>query len=260
MQNSMHYDGDWGQIAGRTPVTADQQALREYWDADASTYVHTHAISSAASRAAWRASLARLLPPAPARVLDAGAGTGELSLLLAELGHRVTALDFSSGMLGKLRENAERRGLDVTVVAGQAGEPPEGPFDAVTARLLLWMADEPASVLAAWRNVAPQGRLAVFESIWGGADPAQRYKAKARHALARLRGEPAHHHASGDPAIERLFSRSRSPEQVCEAAAGGGWPAVGLQRLRDVEWAEGATLPAAERLLGTNPWYAVTAG
>ncbi len=241
-------------------MTADQQALREYWDADAATYVHTHAISAAATRAAWRAALARLLPPAPARVLDAGAGTGELSLLLAELGHHVTALDFSSEMLGKLRGNAERRGVAVTTVTSPAAEPPEGPFDAVTARLLLWMAEDPASVLAAWRKVAPGGRLAVFEHISSGADPAQQYKAKARHALARLRREPPHHHESGDPRIERLFSRSASPEQICEAVAHGGWPAVRLERLRDVEWAEAGTLPVAERLLGTSPWYAVTAG
>jgi ubiquinone/menaquinone biosynthesis C-methylase UbiE len=241
-------------------VTVDEQALREYWDADAATYVHTHAIASAATRAAWRAALARLLPPPPARVLDAGAGTGELSLLLAELGHRVTALDFSAGMLAELRDNAERRGLDVTVVTAQAQEPPEGPFDAVTARLLLWMADDPASVLASWRAVAPDGRLAVFEGIWGGTAPAQQYRAKAKKALARLRGAAPHHHDSGDPRIERLFSRSSDPEKICEAASAAGWPAVCLERLRDVEWAEASPLPPAERLLGSSPWYAVTAG
>jgi SAM-dependent methyltransferase len=241
-------------------LTVDQQRLREYWDADASTYVHTHAISSAATRAAWRAALTRLLPAPPARVLDVGAGTGELSVLLAELGHRVTALDFSPEMLAQLRDQAERRGLDITTVTAEAHEPPEGPFDAVTARLLLWMAEDPAAVLAAWRNVAPSGRLAVFEGIWGGADPAVRYKAKARHTLARLRGAPPHHHDSGDPSIERLFSRSARPEEICEAVSGAGWPAVRLERLRDVEWSEAGALPPAERLLGTTPWYAVTAG
>jgi ubiquinone/menaquinone biosynthesis C-methylase UbiE len=241
-------------------VTVETRALREYWDADAATYVHTHAISSAATRAAWRATLTRLLPAPPARVLDAGAGTGELSVLLAELGHRVTALDFSPEMLAQLREQAERRGLDITAVTAEAHEPPEGPFDAVTARLLLWMAEDRVSVLASWRDVAPHGRLAVFEGIWGGADPAQEYKAKARKALARLRGEPPHHHASGDPSIERLFSRSARPGEICEAVSSAGWPAVRLERLRDVEWAEASALSPAARLLGTTPWYAVAAG
>ena len=42
-------------------------------------------------------------------MLDAGAGTGALSLLAAELGYVVTALDLSEGMLSKARERRRRR-------------------------------------------------------------------------------------------------------------------------------------------------------
>ena len=74
--------------------------LRDYWDADATSYDRDsgHYPASALERSAWRGSLERLLPAAPASVLDVGAGTGFLSLIAAELGHRVTAVDLSSGL------------------------------------------------------------------------------------------------------------------------------------------------------------------
>lgn len=241
-------------------MTVESDRLQEYWDSDAATYVHTHEISSAATQAAWRAALTRLLPPPPARVLHAGAGTGAVSLLLAELGYQVTALDFSPKMLGHLKSAADQRGLDVTVVTAGAHEPPEGPFDAVTARLLVWMLPNPAATLAAWRRVAPSGRLAVFEGLWGSADPVQARRQQARVALSRLQRRPASHHHTDDPEIKQLFSHGARPDEICAAVSAGGWPAVRLERLRDVEWTQLIALPPAERLLGTVPWYAVAAG
>jgi ubiquinone/menaquinone biosynthesis C-methylase UbiE len=78
---------------------------RQFWDTDAETYDRSpsHHPTTALERASWTAVLARLLPPPPARVLDVGAGTGFLSLLAAQLGHRVTALDLSVEMLERLR-------------------------------------------------------------------------------------------------------------------------------------------------------------
>ena len=98
------------------------QEIREFWDADAATYdgSTSHHPQTALELAAWSAALERLLPPAPARVLDVGAGTGFLSLLAAALGHRVTALDLSAQMLERLREKAAAQGLDVHTLEGAA--------------------------------------------------------------------------------------------------------------------------------------------
>ena len=98
-------------------------------------------------------------------MLDAGAGTGALSLLAAELGYAVTALDLSEGMLSSPREGGgERSGL--TFVVGPAAEPPPGPFDAIMERHVVWTMPDPVSVLRAWRDVmAPGGRLVLFEGL-----------------------------------------------------------------------------------------------
>src|SRR6478609_380890 len=113
--------------------TGAHEEIRAYWDVDATTYDLSphHRPRSSAEQAAWAATLARVLPAAPARVLDVGAGTGFLSLLAAGLGHHVTAHDLSPGMLARLAEKAEVAGLEITISEGPAEEPPIGPFDAV---------------------------------------------------------------------------------------------------------------------------------
>lgn len=91
--------------------------------------VPNHAISDPVEAAAWRAALTANLPPPPARILDAGAGTGAIALLLAESGYPVTALDLSERMLERARDKAAERGLEIDFVVGPVEEPPPGPFD-----------------------------------------------------------------------------------------------------------------------------------
>src|SRR5213594_1477912 len=138
--------------------------IREWWDRDAGTYDRSasHAMTDPVEAAAWRAALQRLLPAPPSRVLDVGAGTGSLSLLAAELGHDVTALDLSEGMLAAARRKAEEQGHSISFVVGPAEDPPPGPFDAVIERHVVWTLPDPVGALRAWRTVAPAGRLALF--------------------------------------------------------------------------------------------------
>jgi SAM-dependent methyltransferase len=69
-----------------------------------------------ADLALWR----ELAQRAGGRVLELGAGTGRVALHLAALGHDVTALDFDAVLLEELERRAERRGLAVATVLGDA--------------------------------------------------------------------------------------------------------------------------------------------
>ena len=238
-------------------------AVREYWDADAATYDRApdHGAASPAERAAWNAALLRLLP-AGGRVLDVGAGTGFLSLAAARLGARVTAVDLSPGMLAGLRAAAERDDLAIEVVEGAAESPPPGQFDAVVERHLLWTLPDPGAALAAWRAVAPDGRLVLFEGLWGSADPIEVLRQRARGGLRRLLREPEHHHSSYPPEVLAALplAAGTHPDRLVELVEAAGWGPVRLERLRDVEWAMRLRQPALARLLGLTPRFAVVAG
>lgn len=238
--------------------------IRDYWDADSHTYDHgaDHGMATSAERAAWTAALTRLLPPR-ARVLDAGAGTGFLSLIAAQLGHQVTALDLSAGMLRRLEESAARQGLRVEIVQGDAATPPPGPFDVVIERHLLWTMPDPAGALANWRAAAPTGRLVLFEGLWGGdADPVESLRGRLRHLVSAVRGEGSGHHAPYDPEVlaHMPLGGGIEPSQLVDLVEEAGWGPARLERLRDVEWARLLARAPLDRLLGVTPQYAVSAG
>ena len=162
--------------------------IRDYWDRDSDTYDETrsHAISDPLEASAWRQALADTLPEPGSKVLDVGAGTGALSLLAAELGYEVTALDLSPGMLGRAELKARERGLEerMRFVVGSGTDAPEGPFDAVMERHVLWTLPDPVGALAQWREVS--SRLVLFEGVWGEDDLRRRAK-----DLAAATGPPA---------------------------------------------------------------------
>lgn len=237
--------------------------IREWWDRDAGTYDRSasHAMTDPVEAAAWRAALRQLLPDPPARVLDVGAGTGALSLLAAELGHRVTGVDLSPGMLDRARAKAEAQDLEIEFVVGPAEAPPAGPFDAVIERHVLWTAPDPVGSLRAWREVAPEGRVILFEGAWGTPGLVERARDAAIGAIRRIYGMPPDHHAPYDPVILSSLPLARldSPRPIIEAAVEAGWRAVRLFRLRDVEWAQRAGHPLILGWLERVARYAIVA-
>jgi SAM-dependent methyltransferase len=237
--------------------------LRDYWNEDAATYNLSpeHFPHMKVQQAAWNAALTRYLPPPPARIMDVGAGTGSLSLLLARLNYSVTALDLSPRMVEHLRSRADDEGLQIEVVVGKAESPPQGPFDAVVERLLLWTLPFPVATVAAWRRVASGGRLVCFEGVWGVADKVEALRGRGRRYLHRLLRRPPEHHGALDRSVldQLPFHRGMSPNSIVEVVEEAGWRSVRLERLRDVEWARAMMLPPLERMLGVTPEFVVVA-
>jgi SAM-dependent methyltransferase len=227
----------------RSPEGDDvHERIRAFWDRDSATYDHSaeHAVDDPVEAAAWRQALHDALPPAPVKVLDVGAGTGALSLLAAELGHDVTAVDMSEGMLARAKEKASARGLEAHFAVGSAREPPPGPFDAVIERHVVWTLPDPADTLAAWRRVvSPGGRLVLFEGIFGRTDAVSRLQVATATLVRRAMRVPDNHHAPyPDEVLARLpLASIPSPEPLVALLYETGWRAVRLRRLRDIEWA-----------------------
>jgi S-adenosylmethionine-dependent methyltransferase len=105
------------------------------------------------------------LPQPPARVVDAGGGTGQLAVALARRGYQVTVVDTSAAMLATCAQRAAGEGAEVAArlatVQGDAADLPAllGPasWDAAVCHDLITQVDDPAAVLAALAGVLCDG-------------------------------------------------------------------------------------------------------
>ncbi|MFI8189067.1 class I SAM-dependent methyltransferase [Streptomyces sp. NPDC085946] len=174
------------------------------WDAAATAFddAPDHGLRDPRVRRAWAGRLRAWLPPRAGDVLDLGCGTGSLSLLAAEQGHRVTGVDLSPAMVALAREKLA--GRDAVFLLGDAAAPPVGErrFDAVLARHVLWTLPDPARVLRHWRGLLrPGGRLVLVEGVWGTVAPVGIPARRLTGLLAPLAARVDVEHLSGDPLL-----------------------------------------------------------
>lgn len=121
----------------------------------------------------WRELLAQL--PAlsqaePLQVWDAGGGLGQMSLRLAELGHRVDYSDISAQMVAAISADLEGHPgaghihLHHQSIQAMAAEPArQGAYDVIVCHAVLeWVADAPALLAALHACLRPGGHLSLM--------------------------------------------------------------------------------------------------
>src|SRR5438105_2784283 len=127
-----------------------------------------HSIRTDAERAAWDRILDLVVGGrGPLDALDAGCGTGFLSLELAARGHRVTGIDFAPAMLAEARRKAAAQSRAVRFEEADAEQLPfpEASFDLVMSRHVLWTLPNPEMAIDEWiRVLRPGGRLVSMDS------------------------------------------------------------------------------------------------
>jgi ubiquinone/menaquinone biosynthesis C-methylase UbiE len=126
-----------------------------------------HSIRTAAERAAWDRIFDLVLAGrGPLEALDAGCGTGFLSLELAARDHRVTGVDFAPAMLEEARHKAAQQNLPVRFEEADAERLPfpAASFDLAVSRHVLWTLPHPETAIDEWiRVLRPGGRLVVID-------------------------------------------------------------------------------------------------
>lgn len=152
-------------------MTSTQDKINTYWSIRSRPYDEFQVArdTSEGYRRLWVDLFTEVLPSGPLDVLDVGTGSGYVAMLLAGIGHQVTATDLADEMLDRAREHAARLDNPPTIELGDAVAPdfPEGSFDVVTNRYLMWTLREPGRALTAWHRVLrPGGMIALVDSPW----------------------------------------------------------------------------------------------
>lgn len=158
-----------------------KELVRQHWQARAATFddASQHGIHDDDQRERWLSLLREWTGHAPLRALDVGCGTGVVTLLLAELGHEVTGVDFVPGMLQRARKKPSATDGSVEFYRGDVEALPiaDDAFELVTARHLLWTLPNPDEAIGEWRRVVePGGRILLIEGYWDHPEPWDEYQ------------------------------------------------------------------------------------
>ena len=129
------------------------------------------------------------------RVLDLGCGPGFFTVLFAERGWKIDAIDASSEMLEKARGNlsAHVPEAKATFLQGDVASLPfpDDTFDLAISRNVTWLMREPEATYAEWlRVLRPGGRMLAFDANWYHylADPKVRAQRAADQTGNTLEG------------------------------------------------------------------------
>lgn len=131
-----------------------------HWDEDPSKLALAHDIAIAAGKILGGMHLPRLL--------DYGAGTGLVSLPLAQLCRSVVAMDVAPGMLGKLMEKSQTLGLDnISPMVHDLSAKPfsKERFDAILCSMTLHHIPDMAMLLHRFKSMLGPGGVLMIADL-----------------------------------------------------------------------------------------------
>lgn len=254
-----------------TPNYSIRDEIREFWSERSKTFDQDvgHEIFSEAERRGWRRLIGKHLGPGDGRaVLDLACGTAVISHLLHGLGFRVTGADWAEGMLERARLKAEARSAPIRFIMRDAENTlePDGTYDAITNRHLVWTLVDPPAAFAEWfRVLKPGGKLLIVDvnSTHAGLGT------RLRDAVAKISGRPKKPQSLDPAMVERLrlirkrlyFSTGMPAETIVGLLTRAGFVDAVIDRaMLDIHWAQArkmTPLRALERL--TQDRFAICA-
>ena len=242
-----------------------KESISQRWDYSSDTYDshHGHGIKSAEECESWKALLSGVLGRRSLSILDVGCGTGEISLLLAEMGHAVTGLDLSDKMLDRARLKAESLGCAVTLQNGDAENPPfaEGSFDVVINRHVLWTLPNPHAAVQSWNRVLKLGGKAVIiDGIWNDGSLETRMRRLISNTLVLLMEgkNPARNAYSTDLNHALPNAGGTPPERAREYLSGTGFRNIDLIDLIDIRNIQKRKMPFRNRIAYNYHYYLIS--
>lgn len=207
--------------SGHTEI---KNIIRERWNEHCIKY-DRHGYHAEEGKEAWKALLSQALGTVTEKldILDVGCGTGMITLPLAELGHSVTGIDLSEGMLRIAKEKASNFNLAVEFKLGDAENLPfeDELFDVVINRHLLWTLPDPEKAISGWKRVLkPGGKVMILDGNWDGHKRVHEliwhYFVSAPMILITERRNPFHGHYDRDTEKKLPMRYKKRPEADIE--------------------------------------------
>jgi len=159
---------DFDQLKARlktTWMTGDYDVFSRYMEKDAEVFYN------------------RLGVKPGTQLLDVGCGAGQLALIAARAGAKVTGCDISTNWLDKARARAAAEGLEATFEEGDAEALPykDGQFDVVVSLIGAMFAPRPDRVAVELTRVCRPGGMIAMANWTPGGFVGQMFKTIARH-------------------------------------------------------------------------------
>jgi SAM-dependent methyltransferase len=160
-------------------------------------------------------------------VLDAGCGSGRLTVALAQTGHEVTGVDGNDDALRRADERARGAGVELTLRRADIREPlplEPGTLDAVVSRLVLMIPGDTAATIRNLCQPLVEGGV-VATVVWAHVEENDWFCAP-RAVVGEVLG-------ADDAAFARAFGRLGSEEELAEVHRAAGLTVTGHTTLRD---------------------------
>ncbi|MCM3713434.1 class I SAM-dependent methyltransferase [Halalkalibacter oceani] len=103
------------------------------------------------------------------QILDVGTGPGFFSIILSQMGHQVTGIDFSKEMIETAKKNSALAHVQPQFihVTGDSSFNPVNTFDIILSRNVTWTLHRPEKVYSDWHKwLKKDGKLIIFDANW----------------------------------------------------------------------------------------------
>ncbi|AKB53897.1 MULTISPECIES: class I SAM-dependent methyltransferase [Methanosarcina] len=204
--------------------------ILEYWDYRSSDYHTEYAKCMDEEMEIWKSVFSEiLLTDKKIRAVEVGTGTGLLAISLATMGHDVTGVDLSENMLEKAAENAKEKGVDVSLVQGDAEEIPlnDGEYDFVLSKYLLWTLPQPDKFMSeCCRLLKDGGLMMIVDGLWFQNPDGTEKKSSRYEKFNEL-------YSGVKPNLP--LAKNNTPERITALAQSHGFEAVSWRFLKDYD-------------------------
>ena len=166
--------GRTSKLSGGTEYMELLEQIEDYWTDRAEGYSQVNQEELAGdNRTNWRRELESHFPEDRTneiyKILDIGTGPGFFSIILAEAGYSVMAVDYTEAMLEEAKKNAGALAKKITYrqMDAQHLDFADETFDAVVSRNLTWNLEDPAQAYKEWMRVLKKGGVLLnYDANW----------------------------------------------------------------------------------------------